>query len=141
MFPIAYSPGNIDGRNLRPDDIAGASDLYPGGNFTSAFGSVSGRVTKNGTGVFGAHVVAFNLRTQKLVGNFTLNTNGDYVISGLEPGPCVIRVEPLDDGDVTSFFDSSAHVDLDFKVTYADQLATVPRGGNIAAMDVAVTAK
>jgi len=141
MFPIAYSPGNIDGRNLRADDIAGASDLYPDGNFNSAFGSVSGRVTKNGTGVYGAHVVAFNLRTQKLVGNFTLNANGDYVISGLEPGPNVIRVEPLDDGDVTTFFDSSAHVDVDFRVTYADQLAIVPRGGNMAGVNIAVTPK
>jgi hypothetical protein len=141
MFPIAYSAGNIDARTLRPDDIAGASDLYPDGNFSSAFGSISGRVTKNGSGVFGAHVVAFNMRTQKLIGNFTLNSNGDYVISGLDPGPCVIRVEPLDDGDVTSFFDSTTNVDVNFRVTYADQLAIVPRGGNIASVNVAVQPK
>src|SRR5262249_46140471 len=107
----------------------------------SAFGSVSGHVTKNGSGVFGAHVVAFNLRTQKLVGNFTLNSSGDYVISGLDPGPNVIRVEPIDDGDVTSFFDSRRQLDCHFKVTYADQLAIVPRGGNIAGINVVVTAK
>ena len=48
MFPIAFSPGNIDGRRLQPDDIAGASDIYPDGSFRDSTGSVSGRVTKNG---------------------------------------------------------------------------------------------
>jgi hypothetical protein len=141
MFPIAFSAGNTSGRTLRADDIAGASDLYPDGTFTREFGSISGRVTKNGQGVFGAHIVAFNLKTHKLVGNFSLNANGEYVIGGLEPGPCVVRVEPLDDGDVTSFFDSSAHVDVDFKVTYSDRLAIVPRGGNIGNINVAVQPK
>jgi hypothetical protein len=141
MFPIAYSAGNIDARKLRADDIAGASDLYPDGNFTTDLGSISGRVTKNGQGIFGAHIVAFNLRTQKLVGNFSLNTNGDYVIGGLDAGPCVIRVEPLDDGDVSSFFDNTNTVDVNFRVTYADQLAIVPRGGNIGNINVAVQAK
>ncbi len=141
MFPIAFSPGNISARTLRADDIAGASDLYPDGNFAHGFGSISGRVTKNGKGLFGAHIVAFNLRTQKLVGNFTLNDNGDYVINGLDPGPVVVRVEPLDDGDVSSFFDTTSTVDLDFRVTYADQLATVISGGNTGGIDIAVQSK
>ena len=33
MFPIAFPAGNIDDRVLKPDDIAGISDMYP----TSAF--------------------------------------------------------------------------------------------------------
>jgi hypothetical protein len=141
MFPIAFSAGNTSARTLRADDIAGASDLYPDGNFSRDFGSVSGRITKNGKGLFGAHIVAFNLRTKKLVGNFSLNDNGDYVIDGLDPGPCVVRVEPLDDGDVSSFFNSATVVDLDFRVAYSDQLAIVPRGGNIGGIDIAVRAK
>jgi hypothetical protein len=141
MFPIAFSAGNTAGRTLRADDIAGVSDLYPGGNFTRDLGSISGRVTKNGKGLFGAHIVAFNLSTRKLVAGFSLNNNGDYAIAGLDPGPCVVRVEPLDDGDLTSFFDSTATVDLDFRITYADQLAVVPRGGNIGGIDVAVQPK
>jgi hypothetical protein len=141
MFPIAFSAGNTSARTLRADDIAGASDLYPDGTFAGDFGSVSGRVTKNGQGLFGAHIVAFNLRTKKLVGNFSLNANGDYVIGGLDPGPCIVRVEPLDDGDLTSFFNSDTTVDLDFRATYSDQLAIVPRGGNIANINIAVQAK
>jgi hypothetical protein len=141
MFPIAFSPGNTSGRTLRADDIAGVSDLYPDGGFTRDKGSVSGRVTRDGKGVFGAHIVAFNLQTRALVASFTLNENGDYAIAGLDPGPTVVRVEPLDDGDVDSFFNDSAPVDVDFAVTYHDRLAVVPRGGNAAGVDVAVRSK
>ena len=37
------------------------------------------------------------LATGKLIGGFTLNTDGTYTIGGLEAGPHVLRVEPLDD--------------------------------------------
>ena len=63
MFPLAYGAGSISTRTLRADDIAGISDLYPDGAFREDTGSISGRVTKNGQGVFGAHVVAFNPAT------------------------------------------------------------------------------
>ena len=48
MFPLAFGPGNVLHRALRPDDIAGVSDLYPEGGFEDDTGSISGRVTKNG---------------------------------------------------------------------------------------------
>ena len=141
MFPIAFSPGNIAGRTLFADDIAGVSDLYPDGVFNHETGSVSGTITKNGAGIFGAHVVATNLRTGKMVGTFTLDQNGSYAIAGLEPGPCVLRAEPLDDGDIESFFNKSANVELGFQVTYAPRLAVIPSGGNAANIDIAVRPK
>jgi len=141
MFPIAFGPRNIVGRQLQTDDIAGVSDIYPDGDFNRRTGSISGRVTKNGQGFFGAHIVAYNLRTRQLVGNFTLNERGEYVIAGVDPGPCLVRVEPLDDGDIESFFDDSIDVDLDFQVTYRDRLAVVPEGGNVGDVDVAVRPK
>lgn len=141
MFPIAFSPGSTSTRVLRADDIAGVSDLYPDGGFNRDTGSLSGRITKDGKGIFGAHVVAFNLQTRKLVTSFTLNENGDYAIAGVDPGPNVVRVEPLDDGDIDSFFNDAAPVDLEFRVTYAERLAVVPRGGNVSRIDVAVRAK
>ena len=91
MFPIAYSTGSTVDRKLQPDDIAGMSDLYPAGGFRADTGSVSGRVTKNGQGVFGAHVVAFSPTSGALVGNFTQNSNGAFTISGLAPGPVVVE--------------------------------------------------
>ena len=60
MFPIALGTGDISGRRLTADDIAGVSDLYPDNGFNDTTGSVSGRITKSGVGVNGAHIVAFD---------------------------------------------------------------------------------
>ncbi|MCL4812547.1 MAG: matrixin family metalloprotease [Vicinamibacteraceae bacterium] len=131
MFPIAFPPGSLEGRRLRPDDVAGISDLYPGPRFQDETGSVTGRVTRNGRGMFGAHVVAFNLTSGRLVGNFTLSDDGRFAIAGLDPGPTVLRVEPLDDGDVESFLQPVTGIETDFRVTYSPQLVIVPRGGSV----------
>jgi hypothetical protein len=140
MFPIAFSPGSLDGRNLQPDDIAGVSDLYDTSAFRESTGSIAGTVTKDGHGVFGAHVAAFNLRTGALVAAFTLTGGGTFSIAGLDPGPTVLRVEPLDDGDVDSFFEGE-DVDVDFKVTFARDLVVVPRGGSASGVKVDVESK
>ena len=76
MFPIALTPGAIADRVLQADDIAGISDLYPAATALVDTGGIVGRVTKNGAGRLGAHVVAFNPETGILIGNFTLNANG-----------------------------------------------------------------
>jgi hypothetical protein len=141
MFPIAFNRGNIADRNLKADDIAGISDISGTAAATRQLGSISGRVTKNGSGVAGAHVVAFNPQTGALVGGFALNTNGDFVIAGLEAGAYILRAEPLDDGDVNSFFDSTFDVDVDFRVTFHDRVVAVPRGGGARNVEIKVTAK
>jgi hypothetical protein len=141
MFPIAFAAGSVADRTLKPDDVAGISDIYPGTGFRRSRGSISGRVTKNGQGVFGAHVVAFNPRTGALVGGFTLGDDGGFTIGGLEPGPHVLRAEPLDDGDVESFFDSAQDVDADFTVRFHDRVVVVPRGGGASNVEIRVTPK
>jgi hypothetical protein len=141
MFPIAFSPANTLDRTLQPDDIAGISDLYPTPGFTSQTGSVTGTVTKNGQGVFGAHVVAYSPSAGTLVGNFTQDDNGSFTISGLTPGPVILRAEPVDDADLDSFFDHPADVDLNFKIAYYGQFAIVPAGGNTAQIKIQVTPK
>jgi hypothetical protein len=140
MFPIAFGSGNTTLRRLLPDDIAGVSDLYPDGSFRRETGSLSGRVTKNGRGVAGAHVLAFNPATGASVGGFTENRAGDFVIAGLAPGAHVIRVEPLDDASVQSFFEP-AGVDVDFRAAYAPGIAIVPRGGNAPGIAIEVAPK
>lgn len=140
MFPIAFTPGNVDGRRLQPDDVAGISDVYPSSAFRQQTGSISGRVTKDGLGVFGAHVVAMHLRTGALVGGFTLDDAGNFVLAGVEPGPVVLRVEPLDDGDVTSFIDGP-RVDVNFRVAFHERAIFVPRGGNLPGITIVVQAK
>ena len=140
MFPIAFSAGALN-RTLRADDQAGIADIYGTDAFRSATGSISGRVTKNGTGIVGAHVVAFNPATSRLVAGFTLSQDGTFVIGGLTPGTYVLRVEPLDDGDVSSFLESSLNIDVDFKPAFHDGLVTVPRGGTSRTVELKVVAK
>jgi hypothetical protein len=138
MFPIAFPRGSIDGRTLRSDDVAGVSDLYRLDDGGAGLGGISGHVRKNGRGVFGAHVVAYGLRSGQIVGGFSIDDDGAYAISGLEPGAYVVRVEPLDDGDVGSFFEDTRRVDADFGVTYYSKIAVAPRGGVSVGVDVAV---
>ena len=140
MFPIAFTAGSLN-RTPRADDIAGISDIYGNGRFRGATGSISGRVTKNGAGVLGAHVVAFNPATGKLVATFSLAEDGAFVIAGLDPGPQIVRVEPLDDADVTSFLDTSFKVDADFRVAFHNRLVTVPRGGTARNVELKVVGK
>jgi hypothetical protein len=141
MFPIAFAPGTIEARKLKADDIAGISDLYADSEFQQAFGSISGRVTKDGQGVFGAHVVAFDVARGSMVATFTLNAQGQFSIAGLSPGVHVLRVEPLDDAEVDSFFDASRMLDLDFRVGFVEKAIVVPRGGDSGEMAVTVVRK
>ena len=141
MFPIAFAAGDISTRQLRADDIAGVSDLYPAGAFRAATGTVQGTVMKDGQGVFGAHVTAFSLATGALVGGYSLDSSGAFAIAGLSAGSYIIRVEPLDDGDISSYFDAANDVETDFRVTYYPHILTVPAGGGAPAITVTVAAK
>lgn len=141
MFPIAFGPGNIAERQLHADDIAGISDLYPDGSFNQSTGSLSGSVTHNGVPVYGAHVVAFNPRTGDLVGNFTLNSAGQFSIGGLSPGAYIVRVEPIDDAEVTSFLEEADRVDVEFRSTIHSRLVVVPRRGDSGQITIPVAAR
>jgi len=126
---------------LKADDIAGITDLYPESGVADTQGVITGRVTKNGQPVFGAHVVAFDPQTSALVGNFSLNAQGEFSIGGLPPGPRLLRVEPLDDADLESFFSSAQTVDLDFRVMFFDRVLAVPRGGGTPSVELKVVPK
>jgi len=141
MFPISLGRGTTHDRELQPDDIAGVSDLYREAGFRERSGVARGPVTRNGAGILGAHVAAFNPRTGALVAAFTLNNDGEFQIAGLAPGPHVIRVEPLDDADVESFFSRPGAIDIDFLVTFHDRLVIAPAGGAGERLTVAVRPK
>jgi hypothetical protein len=140
MFPIAFTAGTVN-RVPRGDDIAGISDIYGTDTFRRSTGSITGKVTRNGSGVVGAHVVAFNPSTGSMIGGFTLSQDGTFVIGGLDAGPHIVRVEPLDDGDISSFLDPSLTVDVNFRPAFYSRLVTVPRGGTSRSIDIVVVAK
>lgn len=139
MFPISLGRGNTLDRELQPDDVAGVSDLYPADDFRRETGVARGRVTRNGVGVLGAHVTAFNPETGRLIAGFTVNRDGEFQIAGLTPGPHVIRVEPLDDADTESFFSRRDPIDLGFRPTFHPRLLIAPSGGEGDRVTVAVT--
>ena len=141
MFPVALGRGITHDRELQPDDIAGVSDLYPETGFRERSGVARGRVTRNGAGILGAHVAAFNPETGALIAAFTLNNDGEFQIAGLAPGPHVIRAEPLDDADVESFFSRAGAIDINFLVTFHGRLFIAPAGGAGETLTVAVRPK
>jgi hypothetical protein len=53
----------------------------------------------------------------------------------------VVRAEPLDDGDVESFFDETVAVDADFKVKFYERAVVVPRAGATRKIEIRVQPK
>ena len=141
MFPIAYPRGSVLDRTLQADDIAGITDVYGDSESSRELGAISGRVTLNGAGVFGAHVTAFNAASGALVSGFSLNNQGEFVIGALAPGVYIVRVEPLDDADVDGFFDEDFPPNLNFRVTYYTKQVAVPKGGTSGSIEIKVRAK
>jgi hypothetical protein len=108
MFPFAADSLTT----LSYDDVAGMSSLYPQGTPDVATGSISGKVTLNGSSVFGAHVFANSTTSASVFSNVrktpigTLTRpDGTYTISGLPADSYLVVAEPLDlpvsDSDVS----------------------------------------
>jgi hypothetical protein len=53
----------------------------------------------------------------------------------------VLRVEPLDDGDIDSFFDLALNVDIDFRAAFHNRLVVVPKGGGASNIEIRVQPK
>jgi hypothetical protein len=139
MYPFSFGPGTVTGRTLTDDDVAGLSILYPVSSFRASTGSLSGRVTKGGSGVGFAHVVAFNPFTGETIGAFA-NESGTYRIEGLSPGPHVVRVNPITDPTSPGDFGFPERTtDLDFRdALFTGGPAEVVAGGTADGIDVEV---
>jgi matrixin len=78
---------------LGADDIAAISLLYPAATYLPSVGSISGRVTMNGTGMNLASVVVISPSN---AGISTLtNPDGTYQINGIPPGQYFVYAHPL----------------------------------------------
>lgn len=77
------------------DDIAGLNSTYPVPGIEKVTGSVSGKVTRNGSPVPGAFVVAVDEFGLFTASGFSQG-NGDYEIKYLPRGSYSLYVEPLD---------------------------------------------
>jgi hypothetical protein len=94
-----YNLSNFSARTLSSDDAAGVRALY---GPHVGFGSISGRVSYNGTALtaapaFGAHVIAEEVTTGRVAASNVANASGYYRIEGLAPGQYRVVVEQLDE--------------------------------------------
>jgi hypothetical protein len=76
-----------------------------------------------------------------MVANFSLRADGQFSIAGLQPGPHLLRIEPLDDADLDSFFEPDDPVDLNFRIKYHERLVIVPKGSDSGAVQITVAPK
>ena len=99
MHPFSISTN--DRQSLEADDEASLSELYPQPSFHTTTGTITGSVTRCGTGepVLGANVRAVNvadptIQLSRYTG-FDGKTDGSYEINGVPPGDYDVVVEPL----------------------------------------------
>jgi len=78
---------------LGVDDIAGISMLYPADKYLASVGTISGRVTLNGSGVNLASVVALS-PSNPAISTLT-NPDGTFQINGVPPGQYFVYAHPL----------------------------------------------
>lgn len=77
---------------LAADDIMGISLLYPAPGFLSSVGTITGRVTANGSGVSMASVVAISPSNQAI--STITNPDGTYVLS-VPPNAWEVYAHPI----------------------------------------------
>ena len=78
---------------LGVDDVAAISLLYPADGYLASIGSITGRVSLNGTGVNLASVVA--IPTSGPAISSLTNPDGSFDISGIPPGYYYVYAHPL----------------------------------------------
>lgn len=105
MFPFGDTTATGQQLALASDDAIGISSLYPCVNpasgpsctakFSTATGKISGTVTLNSAGTFGAHVVAIDTSTGDVVTDGLTAPDGSYTLVGVPPGNYNVLVLPL----------------------------------------------
>ena len=130
---------------LQWDDLAGINTTYSMVGFDRVTGTISGTVTKNGSPVFGAFVVASDELGVLTSSAITL-PDGTYELQGLPSGHSyTLYVEPLDGpmtpGNVQGGIYSSQVKDTDFLPTFhkGSQDPSVEVNSDVTGVDIEVT--
>lgn len=93
MYP--YVSKGAGSPSLDSDDRVAIANAYPKPGDALVGGTLSGRVTGDGGGIFAAQVVAVNERGEPVATALT-NSVGEFVVSGLPDGRYRVYAEPLD---------------------------------------------
>src|SRR5579875_137536 len=73
--------GGVPQRNLSVDDAIGIGSVYPSQKFAGVTGTLSGRVTLGGSGLFASHVVVMDATSGTAVTDTLTNMDGSYQIA------------------------------------------------------------
>ncbi|MCB9832632.1 MAG: matrixin family metalloprotease [Planctomycetes bacterium] len=148
MFPFTGA-GATHQRSLALDDVAGVNGVYQTiPNFWST-GVINGTITKSGTPLYGAHVVARSVADGVTYAAAMSKQDGTYSITGLPQGPYYVYAEPLDgpvgDTNITNGTYYPSGKDTSFQTTFLGGNATptivrVRETQVTASVDIAVTA-
>ncbi len=125
MFVSAY-PGDTSLRSLSQDELSAAVFIYPSAG-APAEASISGRVTRGGSGVPRAYVAAFQAG-RGIVGVLA-DAAGNYRIHRLPPGTYLVRAQPYSNSVVVTqsvFYQSSTNVDVNFLSIFYPNTASEP---------------
>ncbi len=107
--------GKTDERKLKPDDVAWASYMYPGGSYSTSYGTISGDITYGydpNPKVVGAFITATNVSSGDQFHSYS-EENGKYVVPVSAPAGSdshyYIDIQPLD-GSVNGFQITPANI-------------------------------
>ncbi len=115
------------------DDIAAISVLYPNASFAK-LGSISGRITSDGSGVALSSVVA--IRAGGSAVSALTNPDGTYRIDGIPPGQYFVYAHPLPpDADIYGPWNADGSVAAQAGPTNALFYSGVPNSGTTSATD------
>ena len=140
FFPpplMAYS-GN-PGPRLAEDDRIGVSLLYPTARFARSVGSVGGRVAVEGEPARFVYIQSFRARGSPEAGPGTFtDENGEFFLEGLEPGPVLLWMHPILNGDAhTSLLERAAAADGSSAVQDQWRWVTVVAGETLIVPEIA----
>ncbi len=92
MFPYVTKGTNIP---LDSDERVAIASIYPRADPTLSSATLSGRVLDDGGAIFGAHVVAADMKGTPVASTLT-NENGEFLLRGVPAGTYRLYAEPLD---------------------------------------------
>ncbi|MBI3416534.1 MAG: matrixin family metalloprotease [Verrucomicrobia bacterium] len=138
-------PGINTQAGLSRDEISAALSLYPQAATPATLGTLQGRVTINGAGVFGAVVTLEDMQGNIAAGTVT-RPSGNYELPALPPENYFARVTPLDpeSGSSLAFAVRGSDISPDFSTVQTNFLPATNqpvtlRAGAFTALNFAVT--
>lgn len=125
MNPFMFDEKSAD---LKTDDIAGLTILYPAADMPKNFGAISGRVLdREGKPRRGATVIAFDEDDHEIavvIGSNPLLSPDQYIIDNVPPGLYRVALVTDADGVADTYYDSAESEVLAARVKVSAQMET-----------------